>query len=213
MVSESGAIVARLVAAGANYETIGQALGRNRSLVRQVALGVKPGHNLTAALERLEARVTELPGGVDVNRAARGLEVPAPTRRVTGRGHLARVRRPTTISGRAYSTSTIKRQAAGSGGRSLMHTITDAAEAGRRVAVSVRFDRSINVRSYGKSKRGQAGAGGVLDFELGEGDELLDAVDGAESVVAFIVAEAEAAGHISGDNPAAHVLEVELRTF
>lgn len=212
--SESGEIIGRLLGLGANYETIGQAVGRNRSLVRQVGIGAKPGHNLRESLAELERRVTGLAPGANVNREARQVPVAAPERRKTGRGHLARVRKAVTISRTHYSISTVKKQAAASGARGLGHTIADAADQGRTVAVSVTFDRSITVHAYGKGKRGRAGAGGTLDFELGDAEAVAEGVvEHGGNVMAYIVAEAMAAGHITGADPAAHVLEVELRTY
>ena len=54
-------LIGELTGAGLNYADIGRALDRNRSLVRQVAIGAKPGHNLTDALGALRERVGDIP--------------------------------------------------------------------------------------------------------------------------------------------------------
>lgn len=73
----SGELIAQLLANGYTYASIGRAIGRDRSLIRQVAVGSKPGRNLTESLAQL----------------ARGSSSPvAPPRRLSRSGEPARVR-------------------------------------------------------------------------------------------------------------------------
>lgn len=142
-------------------------MGRNRSLIRQVGIGAKPGANLVDALRALERRA-----------AGDRVEVPAPAAR-TRKGQpnvLARVRRPTTVRGRSWSSSTVKRQGMRSGGRGLGHALADAAADGRNVAATINLGAGLTAEHYGTSRRGQAGPGGSLDVNLGDADEVWSTV-------------------------------------
>lgn len=215
MVSESGEIVARLLAGGANYQTIGEALGVNRSLPRQWATGAKPGNNMRAALRALERRL----GGEEP--PPRGEPIPearAVERRTTRSGALARVRKPTTIRGRSWTASTVKRAGVKGGARGLGHPIADAAEDGRRLGATVSVDKQLSVQAYGTSRRGRAGAGGSVDLDLGDAAEVWDELQGryGGDVTAYLADQLAGRGLLSGpgmDNAAAHLTEIELRTF
>lgn len=217
-VSESGAIIARLLAQGANYQTIGETLGRNRSLVRQVAIGAKPGHNLRDALAQLERAVSA--GAAPAS--TRAAPVPEPARRTTHAGTLARVRKPTTIRGASWTASTVKRSAARNGARGLGHPLSDAAEDGRQVAATITFTSAVSVESYGSSGRGIAGPGGSLDIKLGDAAEVWGEVQSqyGGDVAAYLGAVAVERGYVSGNFGAGDaamvagaIESVELRTF
>ena len=94
----SAELIAQLIGQGYSYSTIGKGLGRDRSLIRQVAVGSKPGRNLTEALGQL----------------TRGASTAEPPRRVASSGELARVRggapRATSTSTRASSYADIARR-------------------------------------------------------------------------------------------------------
>lgn len=214
--SESSEIVRRLVEAGANYESIGQAVGRNRSLIRQVGIGSKPGNNLRDALAALESRLAGV-APERANVAARSAAVAPPSRRQTSRGALAKVRRPTTVAGRSWTASTVKKAGVKGGARGLGHPIADAAEAGRQLAVTVSVDRSLAVQAYGKKGRGRAGRGGSVDFRLGDAEDVWEAVQAAGGDVAAYVAGAMIeAGLVDSADQAfvrAHLVEIDLRTF
>lgn len=214
--SESGEIIRRLIASGLNMETIGQGISRNRSLVRQVSIGAKPGNNLRGALADLETRLA----GVEPERrtsAARTAPVTAPPRRPTKAGAPARVRKPTTHGGRAWATSNVKQQAARHGARGLARPLARAADDGMQVAVTVSFTRRVTVSEYSKGRRGKAGPGGVLDFKLGDAGDVLDALGEGGNLAAYVAAEALAQGYVSGVGDAgavvANMLSIELRSF
>lgn len=221
MVSESSEIIRRLVASGANYQDIGQALGRNRSLIRQVSIGAKPGHNLRASLEELENR---LAGAGNVHQAARTATVTAPGKRTTRTGALARVRKPVTIRGNNWTASTVKRSGVKGGARGLGHVLSDAAESGQQVAVTVSVNNSLSVESYGSSRRGVAGRGGSVDFILGDADDVWTAVEllHGGNVTEYVAQALVDQGHVSAtgesradliDHAAAAVVEIDMRTF
>lgn len=215
MPDTSGEIIRRLVESGQNYERIGQALGRNRSLVRQVAIGSKPGANLRESLEQLERRL-----------AGQAVEVTPPKPRTTSRGTLARVRKPTTVRGRSWASSTVKRQGMRSGGRSLGHALADAAEDGRQLAATVTLGSGLIAEHYGSSRRGHAGPGGSVDINLGDADDVWAAVrdEYGGNVSAYIadvlvdrglvstadtrVSQADLVEHAAGN-----IAEVELRAY
>lgn len=208
--STSAELLADLLAGGLNYADVGKALGRNRSYVRQVAIGAKPGHGLTESLAALRERLAA--GGAD---AAKTAAVPAPEARVTRAGRPARVRRPTTTGPKsgAWATSTVKRQGARNGAHGLAHAMHDADEAGQTLAVTVTFAKSVTVlRAYGH--RGQAGRGGSVEMELGEAGDVLDglaAYDG--NVTAYLIARMVERGDIASGVKTGQVEAVEMRRY
>lgn len=215
--SESSEIIRRLVESGANYESIGQAVGRNRSLIRQVGIGSKPGNNLRDSLAALESRLAGV-APERVNRTAREAAVAPPARRTTTRGTLAGVRKPTTIRGRSWTASTVKKAGVKSGARGLGHTIADAAESGRQIAATVSVDGALAVEAYGSSRRGVQGVRGSADFKLGDGPEVWAAVrdDYAGDVTAYVAARMVEAGLVDSSDEGyvrEHLVEIDLRTF
>lgn len=211
--SESTEIVRRLVAAGANYESIGRALGRNRSLVRQVGIGAKPGNTMRDALAELEAR---LAGAADVNQAARTATITPPEPRKNRRGALAKVRKPTTVQGRSWSASSVKRQAVRSGARGLGHPMADAAERGQTLAVTVTVDGAVAIQAYGTSRRGREGLHGSADFRLGDAAEVLDTIqeDYGGDVTAYVADVLVDRGLVDrATDVAPHIVEIDLRAF
>lgn len=216
MVSESGEIINRLRAGGLNMETIGQAVGRNRSLIRQVGTGAKPGNNLRDSLAALEARLSGITEARDRNVIARRLgDVPPPPRRTTSAGAPARTRRRTTYGKGTWSTSNVKQQAARSGGRGLMPALQRAADDGADVAVTVTFTRAVRVEAYKQGRRSVAGAGGTLDMQLGDAGDVLD--EAGEGLSLAIAQAALDRGMISGVSTAAEAVAamrtIELRTY
>lgn len=209
--SESSDIIRRLVESGANYESIGQAVGRNRSLIRQVGIGSKPGNNLRDALAALETRLAGVAPD-RVNTAARTTTVAPPSRRQTSRGALARVRKPTTIRGRAWTASTAKQGAVRNGARGLGHAMADAADAGQTLAATVLFSKRTKVEAYGSSRRGTAGFGGSVDIELGPAEEVWPIVHNefGGDITAYILAEVQGRGLVSGD---AEIIGIDLRSY
>lgn len=220
MVSESGAIVARLVAAGANYQSIGEALGVNRSLPRQWATGAKPGNNMREALAALERRLST---GQAPPRGQAIPEAATVEKRTTRAGTLARVRRPTTIGPGSWTASTVKRSASRNGARQLGHPLADAADRGQQVAATISFASAVSVQAYGNSGRGQAGPGGSLDIKLGDAREVWATVHDAYggNVAAYLADVALDRGLVSGSFDhagnaamvAGAIDSIELRAF
>lgn len=212
--SESTEIVRRLVAAGANYESIGRALGRNRSYIRQVGIGAKPGETMRASLAELEERLT---GAADLNREARTVTLTTPPEaRKDRRGALARVRKPTTVSGRSWSSSSVKRQAVKSGARGLGHPMADAADRGQSLGVTVTVDGAVSIQAYGTSRRGREGLHGSADFRLGDAGEVLDAIQNqyGGDVTAYVADVMVERGLVAGaEDVAPHIVEIDLRAF
>lgn len=197
--SASGDIVRRLLARGLTGQQIGQAIGRDRSLVSQVGRGRKPGANLEAALSELERRA-------DAGGPLGGVAEPA--RRTTRSGRVARVRRPTRVGSDRWSSTTIKSQAAASGGRALGRALTDAAEDGAEVVVTIVYAKSVVVLQGGSGKKGRPGPGGTVEMKV-DADEF----DGTASPLDWLNSMAEAAGYIPSGVRSNQVRTVELRTF
>lgn len=222
--SESSEIIRRLVEGGANYESIGQAVGRNRSLIRQVGIGSKPGNNLAESLAELERRLGSVPKP-ERNQAARSAPTTTrPTARTTRRGGLAKVRKPTTVGGERWSSSVVKRNAVQHGARGLGHPLADAADAGREIGVTVTVDKGLTVEAgsakAGKRSKGISGPGGSCDFMLGDAFEVWDTIsseyDG--NVTAYVADRMVDEGLVSGGartgaEAASHIREIELRAF
>lgn len=207
--SESGDIIRRLVEGGQNYQTIGVALGRDRSLVRQVAIGTKPGRNLRDALAQLERKLS-----------GQAVEVQEPTRRTTRRGSLAGVRKPTTRRSESgsWSSSTVKRTAIRGGAKGLGHPLADAAEAGHQVAVTVSVDGHLGIEAYGSSRRGRAGLHGSADFKLGDAEEVAATIhdEYAGDVAAYIADVMVDQGLVSSSDASyvrEHIVEIDMRTW
>lgn len=212
-VSESGQIINELRASGLSMESIGQAIGRNRSLVRQVSIGAKPGNNLRDALAELRERLATV--APDARRTvARSAPVTPPAARTTKTGKTARVRGKTTIGGRAWKTGTVRQQASRSGARALGKLAAEAAEAGMALAVTVQFDKAVTVQGYSKGKRGTAGPGGALDFQV----DPAQSNPASQTFTTFVLGAALDQGYISGEmnDPAdyvGHVVSIEARAF
>lgn len=207
--SESTDLVRELVdRGGLNYADIGQALGRDRSLIRQVGVGSKPGNNLRDALAELRDRLA----GVEAGRhqAARAATVPAPPRRQTAGGRPARVRHRTAYSGPHYTTTTAKRQGARNGATAARRALGQV-DGDREVAVTASFDKSVSVQG---SSGGRRSIGGAVDLNLGTVEDVLDALDATGlSLSAYAVQQMEVAGYVSGGNVAGHLEGLEVRTF
>lgn len=216
--SESAEIIARLVESGASLRSIGDAIGRDSSLLSQVARGRKPGNNLRESLARLEAQVATLTkGGAKPSTAARSVTVAEPTRRPAKAGGLAKVRRATTKAGGWGQSTTMKRQAARNGARGMGHALNLAAGEGREVAVTVSFNRSVTVNNTSGGRRGRTGRGGVVEMRLGDADEVFDAVmiQHGGNFSEYVAAQAIDRGYLSGvadeRDAVAHMTGVELR--
>lgn len=203
--STSAELLAGLLARGHNYADIGKAIGRNRSYVRQVAIGAKPGTGLRDSLAALTGGLEK---GASLDQAA--ATAPAPARRTTASGKAARVRRPTTVRGNGWQTSTVKKAAARSGAHGMAHPLADAAKDGKTVAVTVSFGVSVYVtHDYGR--RGVHGAGGTVEMELGPAAAVLDRLNDryGGDFSSMVISEAARRGMLAGiDEAAADGLEV-----
>lgn len=100
-------VILRLKAAGLSGEQIGQAIGRDRSLISQIARGIKPGRNLTDSLLELEA--TQISG---ISPKDAGQWISQPARRLRKDGLLAGIREKQTHAGRQWATTNLGKQAA-----------------------------------------------------------------------------------------------------
>jgi hypothetical protein len=208
-VSAAGDIILALRGQGITDAAIARAIERDRSLVGQVRRGIKPGSNLVGALEELRDRLAA--GG-----PVEGPVSAPPARRTNAKGRTARVRHKTTYAGRGWGSGAVKRQGVRSGAGILHRLVLQAAENGDELAVTVTFDKGVQVQGYGKGKRTRQGAGGVLDFQV-------DAEAAAAHIAAggtfsdYVAGEAMRAGYISGQASAAaytaHMTGLEVRAF
>lgn len=211
-------LIQQLTASGLNYADIGAALGRDRSLVRQVGIGAKPGNNMRAALESLQARLATVTHPDARKAVTRSTSIP-PARRTTKAGTTARVRKSMTHKGRGYSTGTVKQQAARGKGGALPGLVADAAGQGRTVAVTVGFDKRVTVNGTSGGRRARTGAGGWVEMELGSAASVQAAANAQHggNVSAYVAAQAIERGYVSGvadeRDAVAHMTSLELRTY
>lgn len=149
-------LIIQLRGLGMSNAAIGREVGRNDSLIGQIARGKKPGGNLEASLEAL-VRV----------RQGEAVEVPAAERRKTAAGRVAKVRRKTQYAqGR---TARVRRQAVTSGSKAIMKVVDTAARVGGHVAFTVTFGRGAKltksdgtpIPSTGKEQQAEVGYGGA----------------------------------------------------
>lgn len=212
-VSESGRLINELRAAGLNFEDVGKALDRNRSLIGQISRGQKPGHNLRDALVELRDRLATVTP--EARKAvARAGTTTKPAQRTTKAGKVAHVRGKTTIRGRSWASGNVRRQAARSGAKGLAKLAVEAAEAGMDLAVTVQFNKGVTVQGYSKGKRGRPGAGGILDCQL----DPQDFDPQAESFTHWVIRSALRLGYLSGhgedvDKYVSRVESIEARAF
>jgi hypothetical protein len=210
-------LVAALIERGLSQRAIGQAIGRDSSLISQVARGAKPGRNLAPALEALQAQVSGLTPQA-AKATARPGAVAKPARRTTKAGALAKVRRPTTVRARWGQSTTMKRQAVRHGAKGMGHALADAQADGRgSVAVTVSFGRSVTVNNTSGGRRGRTGRGGVIDMNLGDPAQVAAEVDARHggNFSEYVAAQALERGYVSGvadeRDAVAHMTAVELR--
>lgn len=205
----AGEDFAALKAAGVSYKAIGAALGRNDSLIGQIARGIKPGRNLEAAAAELRRQV-EANGWTKPDR----LRLPeAPRRR-------QKVRQAVRHGGQRWSTAQAKRQATASGAHQLAGIIDDAAASGRKVALRLTVDpRAVFKQSPGRKVKGGRGRRAAQEVKLGNGGagidaaslvELMDATGGdvREAIAEWCVMS----GHAEA-LPASQIWEIEVSTW
>lgn len=227
MMPTSQELIAELRAMGVNNAAIGQALGRDRSLVSQVSRGAKPGNNLTASLAELRDRLATV-RPADPKAAAREATVTPPARRTKAGGGTARVRRPTTQRAGHSTSSTVKRQGAQHGARGAGRALGEAIEAGASVAVTIQFSRAVTVSlpGYDKNKRGaksKEGPGGRLVVALNPDqlatveDELAGGATPGAAIAAAVIGEgyvyATGGGQLTPAAAVAAMQSIELRTY
>lgn len=197
--SESEAIIRRLLGQGLTGEQIGRAIGRDRSLVSQVGRGRKPGSNLAGALGELERRV-------NAGMTAEGIAEPA--RRTTSSGRVARVRRRTTVRSKSgeWASVTTKQQATRSG-TALDKQLRRAASLGLQAAADATMDTSVEVRfAYGRN--GVEGSGGTVSVSLDPHDYVESGMTPAD----YIAYRAAEEGQVE-PGLGANVVTVELRVW
>lgn len=212
--STSQELIHELVSRGMSQRAIGVALGRNSSLISQVARGRKPGANLRDSLAVLREQLG------DGKPPAKPPAVPAPTRRLTASGKPARVRRPTTITGKsgAWATSTVKRQAARHGAHGMIHPLQDAKRRGQTVAVTVGLASSIRINgtSGSATKHHAPGAAGSVTMELGAAEDVLDGMqDFGGDFSAYVLDRLSEDGYVSADQDGLRegIVSIELRAY
>lgn len=194
-------IVRGMQAAGLSYADIGRAVGRNRSLIRQIAIGAKPGENLRGALADVQQRLALIESRTP-KEAARKLAPVSVPRRMSASGREARVRRPVTVSRRSWSTSTLRRQASQGGAGGMLGPVREAARMGRTIAATVTFSSRVYVDN-GYGKRGIGGPGGTVDMELGDAGDILERMEAGESFADIAVQAAAERGNFTALDDAA----------
>lgn len=206
----SAVSIAALRAAGLTYADIGRAVGRDKSLIRQIETGRKPGENLRDALADVQTRLAAIPAK-NARQAAREAAPVVVARRTSASGREARVRRPVTVSGRSWQTSVLRRQASLGGAGGMLSPLRRAAADDREIAVTVTFAADVYVDS-GSGKRTTPGRGGSVEMKLGQAEDVLDALDASGQTFADYIAQAaHEAGYIGQAD--AGIEQIEMRAW
>ncbi len=134
MARESAATrhIRALQARGFNYAQIGRAVGVNRSLVRQIGLGQKPGRNLAPSLRALAKSDAPPPRR---GQSIEGVKIPEPAHKTTRSGERAAVRQPEVRAGNDVNGIMVERRTAKAG----LNAIKRAAARGQNVKVTITF--------------------------------------------------------------------------
>jgi hypothetical protein len=173
-VSASTRHILTLTGRGFNYAQIGRVTGVNRSLIRQIAQGAKPGRNLTPTLRALVKSEAPAP---KKGKSVENVKLPAPKRKALATGERAPVRQKEQqtsqipVAGQKEKEgATVERRTAKAG----TNAITRAAAKGQNVKISIRFK---SVKNYASSK---AAPGTVDLFDRGgmNAQQVLDMLEG-----------------------------------
>lgn len=223
----SAELLAELVERGASLRAIGDAIGRDSSLLSQIRSGRKSGANLADALSKLRDDLAGV-SRTDAAAAARAASVPEPTRRRTGRGEVARVRRRTVYrADTGWATGSVKAQAAKSGARSMAPLVRDAARGGGNVVVALTVaphGKELYVVPQSPKARAKAQArGGMLrvtrptrvemKLDPERFDQAIAASGGDVTAAAWLIALED--GYLTGEDIDAgtNVDAVEVKTW
>jgi hypothetical protein len=197
------------MAAGMSKAEIARAVGRDSSVVSQIASGAKPYRNLVGTLEAVR------------DNRVRGQEraVPEAPRRTTKGGERARVRGKTSLAGGRVVR--VKRQAAANGARSILRRLRQAAAAGLRIAFTVVYPTSVPLGKSGHRSPPESETEHTIELGFGGANQTAEAeqaqqwVDRAEAAggdVGRALSDYIAANEL-GDTDGVTPLGIELRTF
>lgn len=180
-------LVLDMMSQGHSQAEIGRLLGRDSSMISQIASGKRGenyGSSMTGYLRELAGKLTE---AVD---AAPGqpLEVIQPPRRLDSRGRTARTRSKITHGGPHSGVSAVKKQATRNGAKSLAPKIESAAGDGRRGAVTITCGPHAVIARSSRKPVGDADDQDV-DVDVPDLDELLDLIEAHENNVTEAVVE------------------------
>lgn len=203
-------VILRLKAAGLSGEQIGQAIGRDRSLISQIARGIKPGRNLTDSLLELEA--TQI-SGIPVKEAGQWINQPA--RRLRKNGMLAGIREKQTHGGREWATTNLGKQAASRPSQRttnrLHRQIQEADNAGHHAGITVTFSQGVDVIS--SSPRNDAECGeGICQLRI-RAHEISRRMDRGTTLGDAIIDILIERGAIRGAAGQQDIETIELRTY
>lgn len=211
MTATSAELLTELLGRGMTKRAIGRAIGRDSSLLSQVASGRKPGTNLASSLAALR---DTLDGAVGATPVAEP-RVQAPARRLTAKGTAARVRGRTTVSGRgdAWSVTKLGRAAARGKGAAFGRVLDRASESGQPVAVTLSFGKDARVHGSSGGRNRNADAKGVT-LELDDPGDVADqAAARGVSPLLIVLEEAERRGFVTAPNGLADVKGAQVRTY
>jgi hypothetical protein len=200
-----------LLSAGLTKRDIGRAVGRNDSLIGQIARGAKPGRNLEAALGGLRERVGRL-GKSDALAAPEPL--PEAPRRVQA------VRQAVRHGGNRWSVAGVKAQATSTGAKALQGIIYDADATGRRLSLHLSVNpRLVIARSGGRRIKRAKGRREAQEVRAGDNGRGIDAgmlatlVDSHNGNVTEAIAEYLAVSGYVGAISAADIYSVEVSSW
>lgn len=195
-------------AAGLSYKAIAVALGRNDSLIGQIARGAKPGANLEAAAGELRRRVE-----------ANGWKMPAPAPLPSAPRRAQRVRQAVRHGGSRWATASTKDQATRSGAHALDAMVQDAAATGRRLALNLAVSPNLVVARSGGKRVKPKGRRQYQELRAGDGGRGIDAatlaalVDAHGGNVTEAIAEYLAVSGYVGSIAASDIQRIEISSW
>jgi hypothetical protein len=212
---------------GLSGKAIGSAINRNDSLISQVRRGVKPGANLEPALRQLLAEVearSEVGAGLDT--AELRAAVAEPSRRMSKRGTVAKVRQRVMVRGRgdSWATGDAGRQAARNGARLLGHDVRLMADpegpGHERAYVTVAFTRDVSVEGTGSKKSHHHHRQNEIEIGYGGNgvpmEDLISAMDTqgnlSEGVASILMERGMISGVATPAEAAARMIHLQVRT-
>ena len=167
-------LVRDMVAQGHSMAEIGRYLGRDSSMISQIASG-KRGENYGASMTGYLRELSTKFADAATTASTEPLEVVKPPRRLDAAGRVAGTRRKITHGGAHSGVSAVKKQATKNGAKSLGPQVGAAADEGRRGALTITCGPNAVIAKSSRKSVGDAEDQDV-DVDVPDLDELIELI-------------------------------------